>query len=285
VLIGNYSVLSKDPGRSIGGGSIGLGMNRGDFNKTSMSRGVFNGVNWEAKSGIPDGYAHPYNWVIPQSSGGMASRNIIIGSGGITSAAMAMGINAQAGLSGSGSVTSATLQLIVSMLADISGSGSITSADLRAFLNMLADLSGSGNAAGTMSALAWLSGGLEGDGAIGATITALGTLSADIRGYGDLTPEGLRDAIWNAAAASYNAVGSIGEKVNDAGSDSNPWNEVIESGFTAAQILRILAAHAAGAATGLEGANPQFTGLDGTTVRIDGSYSAGTRVIDALDGD
>lgn len=47
----------------------------------------------------------------------------------------------------------------------------------------------------------------------------------------------------------------------------------------------ILAAHAAGAATGLEGANPQFTGLDGTTVRIDGSYSAGTRVIDALDGD
>lgn len=29
----------------------------------------------------------------------------------------------------------------------------------------------------------------------------------------------------------------------------------------------------------------QFTGLDGTTVRIDGTYSAGTRTIDALDGD
>ena len=41
----------------------------------------------------------------------------------------------------------------------------------------------------------------------------------------------------------------------------------------------------AGAATGLEGANPQFTGLDGATVRIDGTYSAGTRTIDALDGD
>lgn len=41
---------------------------------------------------------------------------------------------------------------------------------------------------------------------------------------------------------------------------------------------------AAGSATGLEGSNPQFTGLDGTTVRIDGTYSAGTRTIDALNG-
>ena len=30
--------------------------------------------------------------------------------------------------------------------------------------------------------------------------------------------------------------------------------------------------------------NVQFTGLDGTTVRIDGTYSAGTRTIDSLDG-
>lgn len=62
------------------------------------------------------------------------------------------------------------------------------------------------------------------------------------------------------------------------------WQRVIEAGFTAEEIIRILAAQAAGAATGLEGSNPQFTGLDGTTVRIDGTYSAGTRTIDALDG-
>jgi len=30
---------------------------------------------------------------------------------------------------------------------------------------------------------------------------------------------------------------------------------------------------------------PQFTGLDGTTLRIDGAYNAGTRTIDALNGD
>lgn len=285
MLIGNYSVLSKNPGRSIGGGSIGLGMNRSDFNKSSMSRGCFNGSSWEPKSGIPDGYAHPYNWVMPQAGGGMASRNSVTGSGGVSAASIAMGINAQADLLGTGDITSGTLQLIVSMLADLSGSGSISSADLRAFLNMLADLSGSGSAAGAMTALAWLAADLDGDGDIDATINALGSLAADIRGYGDLTPEGLRDAVWNAAAASFNTAGTMGEKLNDSGSASNPWSEVIESGFTAAQILRILAAYAAGAASGLEGANPQFTGLDGTTVRIDGTYSAGTRGINALDGD
>ena len=62
------------------------------------------------------------------------------------------------------------------------------------------------------------------------------------------------------------------------------WGKIIEAGYTAEEILRIIAAQAAGAATGLEGTNPQFTGLDGTTIRIDGTYSGGTRSIDNLDG-
>ena len=41
MLIGNYSVLAKHPGRNIGGGAIGLGLNRGDRNKSSMNRGAF----------------------------------------------------------------------------------------------------------------------------------------------------------------------------------------------------------------------------------------------------
>jgi hypothetical protein len=63
------------------------------------------------------------------------------------------------------------------------------------------------------------------------------------------------------------------------------WSKVIEAGYTSEQILRLLAAHAAGAATGLEGADMQFVGLDGVTTRIDGTYSAGTRTIDALDAE
>jgi hypothetical protein len=62
------------------------------------------------------------------------------------------------------------------------------------------------------------------------------------------------------------------------------WSKLIEAGFTAEEIIRLLAAHAAGSATGLEGSNPQFTGLDGATVRIDGTYAGGNRTIDALNG-
>lgn len=63
------------------------------------------------------------------------------------------------------------------------------------------------------------------------------------------------------------------------------WEKVIEAGFTAEQIIKILAAQAAGNAVDLEGQNPQFTGLDGVTIRIDGAYSNGERTINVLNGD
>lgn len=85
------------------------------------------------------------------------------------------------------------------------------------------------------------------------------------------------------------AIGSMSGTTEEAGLTPNGisnavWGKVIESGFSADQIMRLLASFAAGSATGLEGANPQFTGLDGVTLRIDGTYAAGTRTIDALNG-
>lgn len=62
------------------------------------------------------------------------------------------------------------------------------------------------------------------------------------------------------------------------------WSQVLEAGYTAEEIVRILAAVAAGSATGLEGSDPQFLGLDGSTVRVDGTYLGGTRTIDILNG-
>ena len=73
----------------------------------------------------------------------------------------------------------------------------------------------------------------------------------------------------------------MGEKLNDAGSASNPWTEVIESGYTAAQILRLIAAAVQGNASGLEDGTPTFKGLDGTTDRIEARYSSGPRPVSA----
>ncbi len=57
------------------------------------------------------------------------------------------------------------------------------------------------------------------------------------------------------------------------------WNRVIEAGFSAQQILRLLAAHAAGDATGLESGTTEFSSLDGSKTRITGSVVAGVRTI------
>lgn len=235
---------------------------------------------------IPNGYRHPGAWVMPQKPGQLSSYGEATGSGAV-SAAVGLGKNALADLTGSGTISDALGTLVVALLAALTGSGGITSAEVKAFLTATADLTGSGEISDAdLEGLGALLAALTGSGSVSPTLTGLGELLADITVTGTgLSTANVGQAVWAALAAANNTAGTMGEKMNDAGSASDPWNEVIESGYTAAQILRILAAYAAGAATGLEGSNPQFLGLDGTTVRIDGTYSAGTRSIDALDGD
>jgi hypothetical protein len=262
--------------------SIGLA----NFARTGAARNITAGEG--ITSGLvarPDGNRHPSAWMMPQKPGALAARNTVTGSGALSASALAVKL-AEADLTGSGALT-ALGSLIVQALADLSGSGEISDASVQAFLAAVANLTGSGEISDAeATGLGELICALTGLGtAAGSTATGIGALSADlvVTGTG-LTTSNVGQAVWAAIASANNTAGTMGEKLNDAGSASNPWTEVIEAGYTAAEILRILAAHAAGAATGLEGSNPQFTGLDGTTVRIDGTYSAGTRSIDALDG-
>lgn len=258
-----------------------------NFARTGANRNITAGEGITSRLvSLPSGNRHPSVWMMPQAAGALASRNLVSGSG-VISEANAWSVKlAQAALSGSGAMD-AVGGLIVQLIADIAGSGGISEGDLKAFLQALADIGGSGEISDAQATgLGELVAAITGLGLVDATLTGTGELSADlvVTGTG-LTTANVGQAVWSAIAAANNTAGTMGEKLNDAGSASNPWTEVIEAGYTAAEILRILAAHAAGAATGLEGANPQFTGLDGTTVRIDGTYSAGTRSIDALNGD
>lgn len=258
-----------------------------NFARTGANRNITAGQGITSRLvSLPSGNRHPSAWMMPQAAGALAARNTVSGSGGVSEADIWAVKLAQAALSGTGSLD-AVGGLIVQLIADIAGSGGISEGDLKAFLQALADIGGSGEISDAQATgLGELVAALTGLGLVDATLTGIGELSADlvVTGTG-LTTSNVGQAVWAAVAAANNAAGTMGEKLNDAGSASNPWTEVIEAGYTAAEILRILAAHAAGAATGLEGANPQFTGLDGTTVRIDGTYSAGTRSIDALNGD
>jgi hypothetical protein len=60
------------------------------------------------------------------------------------------------------------------------------------------------------------------------------------------------------------------------------WTRGIEAGYTAEEIIRLLAAYAAGDATGLD-SSAIFIGLDGATQRILGTISGATRNVTGLD--
>ena len=233
-LIGNRSVLHKSPGRFLNGfGTTGGGIAsmRSAFNKYGMQRGAYG--SYDALSATPDGHLSPSAWVLPKTGGGMSSRNIIIG--GATLAGNGnLGLPADAALSGAGDIVSAALALVVSAVASLSGSGSLT-ADVVGKLEAAAALAGSGNLAGAAGALASLLAELSGAGSTSGTPYASGSMSANIKGYGDLTPEGLRDVVWGALAASFNVAGTMGNKLNSAASGGVDYAALGEAVWAALQ--------------------------------------------------
>jgi len=72
-------------------------------------------------------------------------------------------------------------------------------------------------------------------------------------GGGSPTASQVSDAVWAATAAANNVVGSMGEKLNDAGSGTNLWTESIETGMTAKEALRLIAAVLVGKVSGAAG--------------------------------
>jgi hypothetical protein len=112
------------------------------------------------------------------------------------------------------------------------------------------------------------------------------SLSGEWTPYTTLSPENLAAAVWNAVAASYNTSGSMGEKLNDAGSASNPWTEVLEGTYTAAELLRIMSAALAGKTSGAGGTEVTFRDLLDLKDRIIGTVDTeGNRTEVVIDGE
>ncbi len=237
------------------------------------------------KSGFNHGYNTSYSWNMPLKSGGMGATGEVSGSGDIAATALAVRL-AVADLVGSGDLD-AIGGLIVQLIADIDGSGEISDADVKAFLAAVAALTGSGGASGTRTGLGALLSALTGSGTTATSIaTGIGELDADlvVTGTG-LTTGNVGQAVWSAIAAVNNDPGTMGEKLNDAGSASNPWTEIIESGLSAAEILRIVAAALAGEVSGAGSGTETFKGLDGSTDRIVSTVDVdGNRTSVVVDG-
>lgn len=242
---------------------------------------VMPGAVTDNKSAVPNGNRAPSAWIMPNKGGGLSSRDATL-----AFAATATGIK---GLPGEGSTSFSITTNTPDGQLIVSGSGSVTfSLDTNAPL-LTASLNGAGTTSFSLTTNTPILGAeasLTGEASFVVT-----TNSPVIFPLDDDSPlrTGTATMTLTGTLVPY-AIGSMSGTTEEAGLTPNGisnavWGKVIESGFSADQIMRLLASFAAGSATGLEGANPQFTGLDGVTLRIDGTYAAGTRTIDALNVD
>ena len=249
--------------------------------------------NFGALAGLPSGYYQPHGWMLPRKGGNLRA-GTLAGSGAVSAGTLQSGYNIAGTISGDGGISNAPLGLIVSIAAALVASGGISSAATEALAAMVADLTGSGDLAATAKGLADLGAQLAGSGAAVGGNTALMDIGAQIRGYGDLTPEGIRDAVWNAILANYPTAGTAGKALSLASSggvDLNAlaaavWTYAIENAMSAEQMMRILLAALAGTSE-RTGNTVTFTSpVDGSTIRITGSFDAqNNRTGVILDGD
>lgn len=231
------------------------------------------------RSGAPYGHLAPSSWILPNKPGAMSSTNeanIVF----VTSGNGAQGLNATASSS---------------ILFTTAGSGqAVASAVGNASITFTTVANGNAplNAAANATIAFTTSATLRASAAITGSATVIFTSNLTTYGIGnmiavpisqELTADQIAIAVWGANALSNDTVGSMGEKLNDAGGAANPWTEVIESGFTAAEILRLLAAVAAGDGESLNKGVAKFKSLDGLKDRVIANLANGNRDVTQLD--
>jgi hypothetical protein len=240
-LLGNHYRQGSSPG-GVFGGHI-RAMDRQHAYAPGQVRGMWVSQafaeNVERQS-LPPGYRHPAAWMMAPDSGGMTS-----GGDNTISLDASLSLAAGRGLSGQGSITLVATGL-GSLVVSASGQGSMTLSATGAVAGVLAaaglatltlTASGAASATATLSAQALLS--LTGGGALDGIGHMSGTSTTD----SPLSAQSLAAAVWAAVAGANNAPGTMGEKLNDAGSAANPWTEDLsgpQTAGTAGHMLKVV---------------------------------------------
>lgn len=235
---------------------FGLGWN--NFQRPDAWPNSTVSLNNNAKaSQIPIGYYPPKCWMMPRKLGNMTNRGTTSGTGAVSPLSMAQGLNGSAPITGAGTL-SAIGALIVSATANLTGSGDITTAQLVAVLQAVANLSGTVSVSALLGALANVAADLTGSGtADGSVINALGEMDASLAAYGALTPDNLAIYVWNY---------------------------IIEQGFSAQQLMRLISAAQLGEVSGASGTIVTFRDVNNTVNRITATVdSYGDRTAVTLD--
>lgn len=220
-LIGNYSVILKNPATFIGGTQVSNV--RSAFNSMAQNRQRYYPQTIEglpATTAIFEGYLTPNAWMIPYEIGSMSTSNLnglgVISGTGVT------GLAAEVVMDGIG-ILAATGGLLAGLVVSISGTG-----------NLVALGGGLIEAIATMAGQGLLTGALGAEAGLVVQMAGIGTLVASPSGTGEMiveiyvnesqaTVEQIVSAVWSALASDYNVAGTMGNKLNGAGSAGDPW--------------------------------------------------------------
>lgn len=221
MLLGNYSLLNKNPHKLVS--SLG-NLNVGSYWQPSACRGIYSS---EADGGrlqhanVPSGTQPPYTIMFAPKGGELSATTYVRGEAS-TSANLLSGKFMTADLVGVGTLQGSS-SLISSLLANLTGTGTLTG-DMKLTLAMAAELAGSGNLSAAMALLIPLNAELMGIGSMTANLKGNADMQAIIYvNQSEATTQQLVDAIWNAIATDYNTSGTMGNKLNGAGSAGDPW--------------------------------------------------------------
>lgn len=255
-LIGNRSVLLKSPGRFLSGTVASI--ERSNFTRAGQLASRFQAMS-PVFGGIPSGHLAPSSWALPRTAGALSAINAALLSFTADPLNLAEGRNIAGDAVFDFTLPNADLQLVVSA----SGAATFTFTQTGALAGAL---SGTGSATATFTVPSVTLGAIVS--AIGAgtfsltgtaTPSALGNLAGDITPFTELSPQNLAAAVWSS---------------------------VLDAGYTAEELMRLLAAVAAGKTDiDTSGVNPvvTFRDLDDTKDRVTATMNGSERATVAKD--
>lgn len=235
MLLNNYSVRNLTPGKEIGASTNPRGLFR-EATLRGMYMGEANITDVSNRASLPNGYGQD-SWLMSPKAGGVSSSNAR-GTGALSAAGIS-GKFTTGQADGAGTAT-ANLSLIVQAIGSAGGTCTVTGT-IGGALSAEGTASGVATASGVISALMKAVGQSTGVASATATLKGNGSVSGTIYvNESEATVQQIVDAVWNALASEYDLSGTMGEKLNGAGSAGDPWTTDISAYNTANTAGKIL---------------------------------------------
>jgi hypothetical protein len=228
-LLGNYSVILKNPVTFIGGTQVSNVRNA--FNASGQLKQRFYPETVDGlplTTALPEGYLAPHAWLLPYEVGAMTTSNL----NGVAT----LTAQGTSGLSGTVTMDGSALMevsggLLAGLEVTMSGTGSLTALG-GGLLEAIVTMAGTGSLSAFLGAEAGMT----------VTMAGVGTMTVSPSGTGEMvleiyvnesqaTVDQIVAAVWSAIATEYNVSGTMGNKLNGAGSAGDPWTTDLD-GYT-----------------------------------------------------